>query len=164
MTWQHPDTGCTIVVTSTARRLERRQRWRRSLWRSDELLRHGVTISTRRSGFNKTHNHREVVSVDFSLVSVLASVFVSVYICCLLATLPTSYMGIFVVVICLANCCHPTGSDVFVFVVDRGRGQPCYCRVQPRLRASDCLYRSTLLSLHHLTPLLLQPFRSRPPS
>ena len=34
-----------------------------------------MTISTRRSGFNNTPNSPEVVFVDFSLVSVLESVF-----------------------------------------------------------------------------------------
>ena len=41
---------------------------------------HGVTISTQRSGFNKTPNRQEVVLVDLSFVSVSVSVSVAVYV------------------------------------------------------------------------------------
>ena len=47
-------------------------------YHSHARLRHGVTISTQRSGFNKTPNRREVVLVDLSFVSVSASVSVAV--------------------------------------------------------------------------------------
>ena len=92
-------------------------------------------ISTRRYGFNKTPNSPEVVfhrlffgfgvGVGIRSGSCVRRLFfglgvgvgirVRFCICCLLVTLPTSSIGMLAACIWLANCCHPTGSDVFRF-------------------------------------------------
>ena len=104
------DTDYTIAVTSSARYKYYYDGDDANDYHCHVWLSHGMTISTQCSGFNKTHNCREYVLVTFLWFRCQCP-FSFLY-CRLLATLPTSAVGMVAARIWLVDCYHPMGSDI----------------------------------------------------